>query len=101
MLQDLGDEGLTLTEEEILLKYVPLITPSHILMIASGVANIPSVGFDPMPTIIFVHGEKKNIPCAQTCSNMLYIYVNKHTKENSLAHYVLTALTNGGVFSKL
>lgn len=99
MLQDLEDEGLTLTEEEI--KYVPLITPSHILMFASGAANIPSVGFDPMPTIIFVHDEKKNIPCAQTCSNMLYIYVNKHTKENSLAHYVLTALMNGGVFSKL
>ena len=99
MLQDLEDEGLTLTEEEI--KYVPLITPSHILMFASGAANIPSVGFDPMPTIIFVHDEKKNIPCAQTCSNMLYIYVNKHTKENSSAHYVLTALMNGGVFSKL
>ena len=53
-----------------------------------------------MPTIIFVHDEKKNVPCVQTCSNMLYIYVNKHTKENSLAHYVLTALMNGGVFSK-
>ena len=93
------DEGLTLTEEEE--KYVPLITPSHILMFASGAANVPSVGFNPTPSIVFVHDEQKNIPCAQTCSNILYLYVNKLTKENSLAHYVLTALMNGGVFSKI
>lgn len=97
--QDLEDEGLSLTEQEI--KYIPLITPAHILMFASGAANVPSVGFHPTPTIVIMHDEQKNIPCAQTCSNMLYLYVNKHTKEHSLAHYVLTALMNGGVFSKM
>ena len=99
MLQELEDEGLTLTDEE--KKFVPLITPSHILIFASGAANVPSVGFDPTPSIVFVHDEQKNIPCAQICSNMLYLYVNKHTKEDSLAHYVLPALMNGGVFSKI
>ena len=46
---------LTLTDEE--KKFVPLITPSHILMFSSGAANVPSVGFDPTPSIVFVHDE--------------------------------------------
>ena len=43
-------------------------------------ADVPAIGFDPKPVKTFVHGEEKAIPCAiQTCSNVLYLYVNGKT----------------------
>lgn len=98
-MQTLEDEGVQLTEEE--RSFIPVITPSHMLLFATGATNIPTVGFDPKPTISFVHDEAKNIPSAHTCSNVLYLYVNTKTTQDSIAHYLLTALMNGGVFSKL
>ena len=94
-MQTPDDDGIELTEEE--KKFIPCITPSHVLLFATGATNIPSVGFDPNPVISFVHEDSKNIPSAQTCSNMLYIYVNKNVIDNSFAHYLLIALMNGGV----
>ena len=82
-------------------EFAPQITPSHLLMFATGATNVPTIGFEPKPTISFVHDDGKKIPCAQTCSNMLYLHVNKNTLEESLAHFILTALMNGGVFSTL
>lgn len=99
LLQDLEDEGIELTEEE--KRFVPQATPSHLLLFATGATNVPTVGFEPKPCISFVHDDTKIIPSAQTCSNMLYLYVNQKTLECSLAHYLLTALMNGGIFSKL
>jgi hypothetical protein len=99
LLQDLRDEGIELTDMET--SFAPQATPSHLLMFVTGATNIPTVGFDPKPCLSFVHDDTKKIPSAQTCSNMLYLYVNKSTLEGSLAHHLLTALMNGGIFSKL
>lgn len=97
--QDLEDDGiqLTLTEKD----FISKITPCHLLMFATGSTNFPTTGFQPNPTITFVHDETKTIPSAHTCANMLYLYVNKETEEKSIAYDLLTALINGGVFSKL
>lgn len=97
--QELEDNGVELTETE--LNFIPLVKPSHFLLFATGATSIPTIGFDHPPNISFVHDENKMIPSSQTCSNMLYLYVNKHTKEKSIAHHLLTALINGGIFSKL
>ncbi len=99
LLKDLEDEEIELTEEE--KTFASQATPSHILMFATGATNVPTVGFEPKPCISFVHDDAKIIPSALTCSNMLYLYINKSTLEGSLAHYLLTALMNGGIFSKL
>ena len=85
LLQDLIDEGIELTEVET--GFASQATPGHFLMFATGATNIPTVGFDPKPCISFVHDDTKTIPSAQTCSNMLYLYVNKSTLEGSLAHH--------------
>lgn len=98
-MEDIEDDGVELTTQE--KNFIPTITPSLILMFTTGATNVPSTGFDPSPSITFVHDETKNIPGAQTCSNMLYLYVNEKTIGNSISHYLLTALMNGGVFSKL
>ena len=81
LLQDLTDEGIELIEVET--DFAPKATPGHFLMFATGATNIPTVGFDPKPCISFVHNNTKTIPSAQTCSNMLYLYVNKSTLEGS------------------
>ena len=94
----LEDSDLELTEKE--KSFVPLLTPSHMLLFVTGAANTPSVGFDPKPMITFVHDEEKTIPSAQTCSNELYLYVNDKTTTGNLSHILLTALMNGGIFSK-
>ena len=70
-------------------------------MFTTGAANVPSTGFEPSPSIVFVHNDKKMIPSAQTCSNTLYMYVNQHTLKEKLLHYLLIALMNGAVFSKI
>ncbi|XP_046839463.1 uncharacterized protein LOC124433706 [Xenia sp. Carnegie-2017] len=99
LLGNLHDEGIELTEEEE--RFASEATPKHILLFATGATNIPTIGFVPKPTITFVHDDGKMIPSAQTCSNSLHLYVNKKTLDCSLAHCLLTALMNGGIFSKL
>lgn len=99
LIETFEDESVKLTDEE--RDFIPILTPSHMLLFATGATSIPTVGFDPKPTISFVHDEGKAIPCAQTCSNVMYLYVNSKTTEHSMSHYLLTALMNGGVFSKL
>ncbi|XP_046856096.1 G2/M phase-specific E3 ubiquitin-protein ligase-like [Xenia sp. Carnegie-2017] len=98
LLGNLHDEGIELTEEE---RFASEATPKHILLFATGATNVPTIGFVPKPTITFVHDDGKMIPSAQTCSNSLHLYVNKKTLDCSLAHCLLTALMNGGIFSKL
>lgn len=97
--QELENDGIELTETE--LNFIPLVKPCHFLLFATGATNIPTIRFEPHPTISFVHDESKMIPSAQTCSNMLYLYVNKHTCEKNINHHLLTALINGEIFSKL
>ena len=99
LLHCLEEDGHELTPEQ--RKFVPLLTPTHILMFATGACGIPAIGFDPTPSCCFVHDDSKAIPCAQTCSNMLYLYVNSKTAEGDCLDYFLTALMNGGIFSKL
>ena len=95
----LEDRDLELTEKE--KSFIPMLTASHVLLFATGAANIPSIGFDPKPNITFVDDAHKAIPSAQTCSNTLYLYINDKTTSGSLSYYPLTALMNGGIFSKL
>lgn len=90
---------MTLTGKE--KSVIPLLTPSHVLLFATGAANTPSIGFDPKPMITFVHDDGKMIPSAHTCANELYLYVNDQTTSGNLSYYLLTALMNGGIFSKL
>lgn len=99
LLQDLEDEGIELTQKE--KSFASQATPGHLLLFTTGATNVPTIGFEPKPCISFVHDDAKKIPSAQTCSNVLYLYINKSTLEGSLAHYLLTALMNGGIFSKL
>ena len=93
------EDGLVLTAEQ--KKFIPTITPTHILMFATGACGVPAIGFDPSPSCCFVHDENKAIPCAQTCSNMLYLYVNNKIVEEDCLDYFVTALMSGGIFSKL
>lgn len=76
-MECLEDQGLILTQKE--RDFIPVLTPSHMLMFTTGATDVPSIGFDPKPVITFVHDEEKAIPCAQTCSNVLYLYVNGKT----------------------
>ena len=95
LLQRLEEDGHKLTPEQ--RKFVPLLTPTHSLMFATGACGIPAIGFDPAPSCCFVHDDSKAIPCAQTCSNMLCLYVNNKTAEGDCLNYFLTALMNGGI----
>ncbi|CAB3997704.1 Hypothetical predicted protein [Paramuricea clavata] len=95
----LEDSDLKLTEQE--KSIIPLLTPSHMLLFASGAANAQSIGFDPKPMITFVYDDGKSIPSAQTYSNALYLYINDKTTNGDLSHDLLAALMNGGIFSKL
>ena len=80
---------------------VRVLTPGHVLMFATETPSPPAVGYDPKPSLKFVHDESKCIPSAHTCGNMLYIYVNEKTVTGPFHHYFLTAIMNRGVFSKL
>ena len=99
LLQRLEEDGHELTPEQ--KKFIPMVTPTHILVFSTGACGIPAIGFLPTPSCCFVHDESKAIPCAQTCSNMLYLYVNEKTVEGGCLDYFVTALMNGGIFSKL
>ena len=44
---------MELTDQE--KNFIPQLTPSHVLLFATGAASIPSIGFDPKPVINFVH----------------------------------------------
>lgn len=78
-----------------------MVTPHHFLMFATGAAQVPVTGFDPIPSIHFVHDESKSVPSASACSNTLYLYVNETTIHNPIHRYLVTALMNGGIFSKI
>ena len=70
-------------------------------MFATGMSSPPVVCFDPNPSTKFIHDEMKFIPSVHTCGSISYLYVDKKTVTGPVNHYVLTALMNGGVFSKL
>ena len=69
LLQRLEEDGHKLTPEQ--KKFIPMVTPTHILMFSTGACGIPAIGFLPTPSCCFAHDESKVIPCVQTCSNML------------------------------
>ena len=81
-----------LTEEEI--KFIPTITSNHLLMFCTGAAQIPVTGFDSAPSISFVHDESKIVPSAQTCSNVLYLYVNETSINSPIHRCIVAALIN-------
>ncbi len=99
LVQRMEEDGHNLTPEQ--KNFIPMLTPTHILMFATGACGIPAIGFDPSPSCCFVHDESKRIPCAQTCANTLYLYVNAKTVEEDCLDDFITALMNGGIFSKL
>ena len=99
LLEVLQEQFSDLTDEE--LKFIPMVTPHHFLMFATGAAQVPVTGFDPVPSINFVHDESKSVPSASACSNTLYLYVNETTTHNPIHRYLVTALMNGGIFSKI
>ena len=99
ILEVLQESFSDLTEEEI--KFIPTITPNLLLMFCTGAARIPVTGFDPAPSISFVHDESKIIPSAQTCSNVLYLYVNETSLNSTIHRCIVAALMNGGLFSKM
>ena len=70
--EGLENSEVTLTGKE--KGVIPLLTPSHILLFATGAANTPSIGFDPKPMITFVHDDGKMIPSAHTCADHLGTY---------------------------
>ena len=53
------------------------LTPGLILMFTTGTPSAPVLGFNPIPSIKFVHDDSTFIPSAHTCGNILYIYVNE------------------------
>ena len=91
------EQSPDLTEGEV--KFIPKLTPHHLLMFATGAAQVPVTGFDSVPSIHFVHDESKSVPSASTCSNTLYLYVNETTIHNPIRRYLVTALTNGATSS--
>lgn len=99
LLEVLEENCPDLTEEEV--KFIPTLTPHHLLMFSTGAAQVPVTGFDPEPSVKFIHDESKLIPSASTCSNTLYLYVNETTIQNPIHRYFLTAMMNGGIFSKI
>jgi hypothetical protein len=99
LLEVLQETNEDLTEEEV--KYIPTITAHHLLMFSTVPAQVPVIGFDPQPSVTFVHDESKTIPTASTCSNSLYLYVNETTINKSIHRNLVTALMNGGVFSTI
>ena len=93
------EQSPDLTEGEV--NFIPKLTPHHLLTFATGAAQVPVTGFDPVPSIHFVHDESKSVPSASTCSNTLYLYVNEITIRNPIQRYLVTALMNGAIFSKI
>ena len=47
LLEVLQEQFSDLTDEE--LKFIPMVTPRHFLMFATGAAQVPVTGFDPIP----------------------------------------------------
>ena len=90
------EQSPDLTEGEY--KFIPKLTPHHLLMFATGAAQVPVTDFDSVPSIHFVHDESKSVPSASTCSNTLYLYVNE-TIHNPVHRYLVTALMSGAIFS--
>ena len=93
LLQRLEDDGNEPTPEP--RKFVPLLTPTHILMFATGACEIPAIGFDQTPSFCFVHDDTKVNPSAQTCLNMSYLYVNSKTVGDCLDYFFSGGLRGG------
>lgn len=56
------------------------IEPTQMLVFTTGASGLPTTGFDPAPRTEFVTThEGNNLPFAVTCSNTLYLPVNKET----------------------
>ena len=72
------EDGHDLTSEQ--KNFIPKLTPTHILMFATGACGTPAV------------------PSAQTCSNMMYLYVNAKAVDGDCFSDFITALMNGGIF---
>ena len=98
MLEILADQT-DLTKEE--KDRIGNLTAGHVLMFATGTPTPPVLGFDPKPTMKFIHDETRFIPSAHTCANVLNLYVNDKSVKGPFHQHLLTALMNGGVFSKL
>lgn len=98
LLEILSDTTKPTIEER---NAIEKLTPGHILMFATGTPSEPVTGFKPKPSIKFVHDDVKFIPSAHTCGNVLYVYINQKTIDGPFHHYMLTALMNGGIFSKI
>lgn len=73
----------------------------HLLMFATGAAQVPVTSFDSVLSVHFVHDESKSVPSAWTCFNTLYLYVNETTIHNPIYRYLVAALMNGAIFSKI
>ena len=91
------EQSPDLTEGEV--KLTPKLTPHHLLMFATGTAQVPVTGFESVPSIHFVHDESTLVPSA--CSSTLYLYVNETTIHNPIHRYLVTALMNSAIFSKI
>ena len=75
LLEDLKRSIPDMTEEEA--EYIRKITPSHILTFFSDSAQVLVTGFNPDPTVSFVHDDTKRIPSSQTCFDKLYLFVDE------------------------
>ena len=64
------------------------LTPSHILVFATATPSAPVIGFNTKPSIKFVHDVAKFFRFANTCANVLYIYVNQKTVTGPFHHHI-------------
>lgn len=77
---------LTIEEEEV------RVTFDDLLMFATGTNRIPPLGFDPVPTLAFLHdpvnGVKRVFPEANTCGLILRLPVHA-TYDSFSSHMIL------------
>lgn len=88
------------TDSEAMAQYVRRASPSHLLVLATGSAEVPSGGFKVHPKISFDHTDENCIPSVSTCANDLTLPVNKkNMDEETFIQNMLISLMNGVVFS--
>ena len=101
----IADCDVEVAEDEIespdMREYIKKITPGHVLAFATGANQAPACGFGRPPRINFVHDTTKTVPSANTCSNELFLFVNKKTTSDLFQGYMVVALMNGAIFSTL
>lgn len=77
--------------------YLNTITPGTVLAFITGSSKVPCMGFLPAPHAEFTTDEQRNLPCASTCSNLLYLPANQKTEIPDLfCRYFVEALMGGG-----